>query len=92
MPPPDFFFALDVPDQADSEQMMDGVIGSVLKHAGFDAKAAAEIAGELRRALADAVKKGARRCGVTFEARAGTLSIAVAGDRGSEWRTARPLP
>ena len=92
MPPADFFFALDVPGPAHSEQMMDGVIGSVLKHAGYDTKAASEIAGELRRALGEARKKGARRWGVTFEARAGTLSISVAGDRGSEWKTARPLP
>ena len=90
--PPDFFFALDLSDHAHFERMMTDVVASILQHAGYDQKAASDIGAELRRALADGVKKGGRRCDVTFEARGGTLSISVAYDRGPEWRTARALP
>ena len=90
--PPDFFFALDLSDQAHFERMITDVIASILGHAGYDRTAATEIDAELRRALADGVKQGGRRCDVTFEARDGKLSISVAYDRGPEWRTARALP
>jgi len=90
--PPDFFFALDLSDHAHFERMMTDVIASVLRHAGYDAAASSAIGDELRRVLADGARQGDRRCDVKFQARDGTLSISVKYDRGTEWRTARPLP
>lgn len=92
MPPPDFFFALDLSDQSQCVRMMSDVITSILAHAGFDKTAAAAIGDELRRALADGVEKGGRHCDVTFQAQGGTLSMSVAFDRGSAWRASRALP
>ena len=92
MPPPDFFFALDLSDQSRFERMMSDVIASILGHAGFDKKAAADIGDELRRALADGVKQGGHRCDVTFQAQDGQLSMSIVFDRGSAWRASRALP
>jgi hypothetical protein len=92
VPPPDFFFALDLSDQSHFERMMNDVTASILRHAGFDAKAAADIADELRRALGDGVKRGGHHCDVTFQAIDGTLSMSIAFDHGAKWQAARPLP
>jgi hypothetical protein len=92
VPPPDFFFALDLSDQAQFERMMSDVITSVLRHAGYDVKAASEIGAELRRALADGATRGGHHCDVTFQASGGKLSISIAYDRGAAWRATRPLP
>ena len=92
MTPPDFFFGLDLSDHAHFERMMTDVIASVLRHAGYDAKATSSIGDELRRALADGAKHGGRRCDVRFEAHDGKLSMSVAFDRGTEWRGSRALP
>ena len=92
MTPPDFFFALDLSDHEHFERMMTDVIASVLRHAGYDAKASSSIGDELRHALADGAKNGGRHCDVKFETHDGELSISVTYDRGTEWRTARALP
>ena len=92
MTPPDFFFALDLSDHEHFERMMTDVIATVLRHAGYDAAASASIGDELRRALAEGARNGGRRCDVQFQAQDGKLSISVKYDRGTEWRTARPLP
>ena len=92
MPPPDFFFALDLSDPSHFERMMNDVIASILRHAGFDAKGVSAIGDELRRALGDGVKQGGHRCDVTFQAGDGKLSMSIAYDKGPEWRATRPLP
>jgi len=71
---------------------MTDVIASILRHAGYDGKASADISQELRRALADGVQRGGHRCDVKFEAADGKLLISVKFDRGSDWRTSRALP
>ena len=92
MPPPDFFFALDLSDHAQFERMMTDVVASILRHSGYDAKTSAEIGQELRRALSDGDQRGGHHCDVKFEAADGKLVISVKFDRGSEWRTSRALP
>jgi hypothetical protein len=89
---PDFFFALDLSDQSQAERMMNDVIASILRHAGYDAKASADIGGELRRALADGVTQGGHHCDVKFQAHDGTLSMSILFDRGSAWHAKRRLP
>ena len=91
MPPPDFFFALDLSDQAHFERMTTDVVASILKYAGFDAAAASDIGRELRDAIADAARRGGNRCDVRFQTVGGQLSVTVSG-AGGEWRTSRPLP
>ena len=71
---------------------MNDVTASILRHAGFDAKAAADIADELRRALGDGVRQGGRHCDITFQAGDGKLSMSIAYDRGVKWQAVRPLP
>ena len=92
MPLPDFFFALDLSDQSHFERMMTDVVRSILRHSGYDEKASAEIGDDLRRALAEGVKSGGRRCDVTFKAEGGKLSMSVKYDRGPEWHATRALP
>ena len=89
---PDFFFALDLSDQSHFERMMSDVISSVLRHSGFDAAAVKQIGDELRRALAEGVRRGGHRCDVKFESQDGTLSMSIAYDRGAEWKSSRALP
>ena len=68
---------------------MNDVIASILRHAGYDPKATADIGDQLRRALGDGVQRGGHHCDVTFQARDGTLSMSIAYDRGPEWRATR---
>ena len=88
----DFFFALDVSGDPESDQMLAEVTRTVLRHAGYAHSAIDALAGELRAALADRVSDGKRRCEVRFRSEAGELEIVVAGAGRAEWRTTWPLP
>jgi hypothetical protein len=88
----DFFFALDVSGDPDSDQMVTEVARTVLGQVGYAGSAIDALAGELKAALADRVADGKRRCEVRFRTGAGQLEIVVAGAGRAEWRTAWPLP
>jgi hypothetical protein len=88
----DFFFALDVSGDPDSDQMVAEVARSVLGQVGYASSAIDALAGELKAALTERVADGKRRCEVRFRAGAGQLEIVVAGAGRADWRTAWPLP
>lgn len=88
----DFFFALDVSSDPESDQMLTEVASTVLGHIGYAGSAIAALTGQLRTALAGRVANGKRRCEVRFRAEAGELEIVVAGAGQADWRTTWPLP
>jgi hypothetical protein len=88
----DFFFALDVSGDPESDQMLAEVARTVLGQVGYASSAIDALTGELRAALAERVSDGKRRCDIRFEAKAGQLQIVVAGAGRPEWRTTWPLP
>ena len=88
----DFFFALDVSSDPESDQMLAEVARTVLGQVGYAASAIDALTGELKTALAGRVSDGKRRCDVRFESRAGKLQIVVTGAGRPEWRTTWPLP
>ena len=71
---------------------MNDVFASILRHAGFDAKAVAAIGDELRRELGAGVTRGGHHCDITFQAGDGKLSMSIAYDRGPAWHASRLLP
>jgi len=92
VPDQDFFFALDVSGDSESDQMLAEVARTVLGQCGYATSAIDALTGELRAALAERVSDGRRRCDVRFRAAAGQLEIVVAGAGRPEWRTTWPLP
>ena len=92
MPDQDFFFALDVSGDPESDQMLAEVARTVLGHVGYANSAITALTGELRAALAERASGGLRCCEVRFRAEAGHMEIVVAGAGRTEWRTIRPLP
>jgi hypothetical protein len=92
VPDHDFFFALQLSDGPPFERMLAELTSAVLVHVGYAAAAVDELAGVLRKALADGHTRGRTRCDVRFRARSGELHISVAYEGGAEWRTTRPLP
>jgi hypothetical protein len=88
----DFFFALDVSGDPESDQMLAEVARAVLGHVGYANSAIAALTGELHAALTERVSGGKRCCHVRFRAEAGHLEIVVAGAGRAEWRTTWPLP
>jgi hypothetical protein len=88
----DFFFAVDVSGDPESDQMVADLARTVLSHAGYAGSAIAALNSELRAALAERLNDGKGRCEVRFRAGAGQLEIVVAGAGRDEWRTAWPLP
>jgi hypothetical protein len=92
VPDQDFFFALDVSGDPDSDQMVIEVARTVLRQVGYAGSAIDALAAELRAALAERVADGKRRCEVRFRAVGGQMEIVVSGAGRADWRTAWPLP
>ena len=88
----DFFFALDVSGDPESDQMLAEVARTVLGHVGYAHSAIDALTGQLKTVLSDRVADGKRRCEVRFRAEAGQLEILVSGAGQADWRTTWPLP
>jgi hypothetical protein len=88
----DFYFALDVSGDPDSDQMVIEVARTLLGQVGYAGSAIDALAGQLKAALAERVSDGKRRCEVRFRAKAGQLEIVVSGAGHADWRTTWPLP
>jgi hypothetical protein len=88
----DFFFALDVSGDPESDQMLAALARSVLRQVGYANSAIDALTGELRAALIDRVADGKRRCQVRFQSEGGQLEIVVSGAGRADWRMAWPLP
>ena len=88
----DFFFALDVSGDPESDQMLAEVARTVLGHVGYAHSAIDALTGQLKTVLSDRVTDGKRRCEVRFRSAAGQLEIVVSGAGRPEWRTTWPLP
>ena len=85
-------FALDLPDRAPVDEMLDDVARHVLGHVGYGCDVTGDLVALLRAALTESGVRGARHCRVQFSAHAGELHIVVSYGGGREWRTMRPLP
>jgi len=88
----EFMFALDLPDRAPFDEMLDDVARNVLGHVGYGGDVTGDLVALLRAALKQSGVRGPRHCRVQFSAHAGELHIVVSDGRGREWRTRRPLP
>jgi hypothetical protein len=88
----EFMFALDLPDRALFDEMVDDVARNVLGHVGYGCDVAGDLVGLLRAALTQSGARGPRHCRVQFSAHAGELQIVVSDGGGRRWRTRRPLP
>jgi hypothetical protein len=88
----EFFFALDVSGDPESDQMVAELARSVLRQVGYANSAIDALTGELRAAPVDRVDGGKRRCQVRFQSEAGQLDIVVSGAGRADWRTSWPLP
>ena len=83
----DFFFALQLSDEAPFDDMLGEVAASVLGRVGCGERVAREIMGLLQGALADGVTEGLQQCEVQFRVRGSDLEIAVVFGGGREWHT-----
>jgi hypothetical protein len=88
----DFFFALDVSGDPESDQMLAAVARTVLGHVGYAHSAIDALTGQLKTVLAERVADGKRRCEVRFRSEAGQLEILVSGAGRADWRSTWPLP
>ena len=88
----DFFFALDVSGDPESDQMLTDVARTVLAHIGYAHSAIDALTGQLKSVLAERVADGKRRCEVRFLSEGGQLEIVVSGAGRADWRTNWPLP
>ena len=88
----DFFFALDVSGDPESDRMLADVARTVLGHVGYAHSAIDALTGQLKTVLAERVADGKRRCEVRFRSEAGQLEILVSGAGRADWRTTWPLP
>ena len=88
----DFFFALDVSGDPDSDQMLADLARTVLGHAGYAKSAIEALTGQLHGVLSERVADGKRHCEVRFRSEGGQLEILVTGAGRADWRTTWPLP
>jgi hypothetical protein len=88
----DFFFALDIADEPELDRMLAELASAVFGYVGYAPGASDDLAGVMRKALAERVAAGQRRCTVRFQSIDGQLQVVVAGGSQPEWRTSRPLP
>jgi hypothetical protein len=85
-------FAIDLPDRAAFDDMLDDVARKVLDHVGYGCDVTGDLVALLRAALTQSQGRGPHPCRVQFDAHAGELHITVSDGGGREWRTRRPLP
>lgn len=93
MPAPEFVFSVELSKPADpgrGDAMMTDLAQGLLRQAGFDGRAAAELSAEIRDAVSSALAADPRACTLQVRAAHGELSVSVSG--GAAWRTTRPLP
>ena len=88
----EFMFAIDLPDRAAFDDMLDDVARKVLDHVGYGCGVTGDLVALLRAALTPSQVRGPHRCRVQFDAHADELRIAVSDGGGREWRTRRRLP
>ena len=85
-------FALDLPDRAPFDEMLDDVARNVLGHVGYGCDVTGDLVALVRAALTQSGVSRPRHCLVQFSAHAGELHVVVSDGGGREWRTRRPLP
>ena len=92
MPDIEFFFALELSDEAPFDAMLNQVATAVFGYAGYSGQHLTDVAALLRRELAAGAAAGHHRCDVQFRAHDGELQITVSYPGRPEWRIARALP
>jgi hypothetical protein len=91
VPDLEFFFALDVSDEASFDVMLNQVAAAVLGYAGCSGERLTALAASFRAELTAAAGAG-RRCHVQFRAHAGQLRITVSCAGRPDWHTTHAFP
>ena len=91
MPDLEFFFALDVSDEASFDVMLNQVAAAVLGYAGCSGDRLTALAASVRAEL-KAAAGATRPCRVQFQAHAGRLLITVSCAGRPEWHTTHAFP
>jgi hypothetical protein len=84
---PDFFFSIDLSDQAGSRDMLAEVVARVAAQAGPGANG---VLHSVESAIARSIPPG-QSCCVTFLARAGRLEVTVSSPAGQIWRATESI-
>lgn len=87
----EFVFALELPGQERSGDLLGELASLVLRQAGCAREAAPALIKALQTALASASANGVR-CDVRFRLQSGELEIVVSSGPGRVWRIVRPMP
>jgi hypothetical protein len=84
---PEFFFSIDLSDQAGSRDMFVEVVARVVAQAGPGANGMLQ---SIESAIARSLRPG-QSCCVTFLARAGRLEVTVSTPAGQIWRATESI-